>query len=324
VLSPKADWLLFTRKSTKPLSEEINTLWVVSVTEKDARPITLRVSNVIHFASFVPTAVTTVAYSTVEPRAQAPGWQANNDLYYMKFSATGTLGKPALILDKNSGGIYGWWGTTFSWSPSGMSIAYSRPDGIGLVNLDDKVQVPLLDIVPLQTRADWTLIPGLAWGADGRSVFYVNHAPSSGLVSAEESPFYDLKSFSLANGSETRLVRESGMFAYPAVSALRVNGNEKFYFVSYLQAIFPEQSETSRYRLIVMDRDGSNRRALFPPEGSQGLEPQTVVWAPQPISATEGDFLGVVYQGNLWLVDVATGSAHQVTGDGQIVKIDWK
>jgi hypothetical protein len=73
-----------------------------------------------------------------------------------------------------------------------------------------------------------------------------------------------------------------------------------------------------------MDRDGSNQRVLFPPAGSQGLEPQTVAWAPQPISATEGDFLGVVYQGNLWLVDVSTGSAHQVTGDGQIVKIDWK
>jgi hypothetical protein len=32
----------------------------------------------------------------------------------------------------------------------------------------------------------------------------------------------------------------------------------------------------------------------------------------------------VIYQGNLWLVDAATGKGHQVTGDGLIQKIDWK
>jgi hypothetical protein len=31
-----------------------------------------------------------------------------------------------------------------------------------------------------------------------------------------------------------------------------------------------------------------------------------------------------MYQGNLWLIDAVTGTAQQVTGDGLIVRMDWK
>jgi len=323
-LSPKGDWLLFTRKSTKPLDEEINTLWVISLTQNNARPINLRVSNVIHYASWVPNSANSVAYSTVEPRAQAPGWQANNDLYFLKFGTSGSIGKPAEIIEANAGGIYGWWGTNFIWSPDGIRLAYSRPDGIGLVSLDDKIQIPLLDIIPLQTGADWTLIPGLTWGADGRTLFVITHGPPPPLVSPEESPFFDIYAYSLSNSTEATLVRETGMFAYPSTSSLRVVGNEKSYYIAYLQSILPEQSDTSRYRLMIMDRDGSNRVLLFPPEGSQGLEPQTPIWAPKPVSDNEGDFIAIIYQDNLWLIDTVTGTPRQVTGDGQIIKIDWR
>ncbi len=346
-LSPKGDWLLFTRRSTRPAEEEINTLWVVSLTQPNARPIDLRVSNVVHYASWVPNSATSVAYSTVEPRAQAPGWQANNDLYFVKFGTNGVVGKPAKILETNSGGIYGWWGTQFIWSPDGIRLAYSRPDQVGLVSLEDKVQIPLLDITPLKARDsaalatggptspcpqpqnlpsldNWTLIPGLTWGADGRTLFLVNHAPPPALVDAEQSPFFDLYAYSLANPAEVTLARQVGMFASPAASSLRVDGNEKSYMLAYLQAILPEQSDTSRYRLVVMDRDGSDRRVLFPPPGSLGMEPQTPLWAPKPLSDDAGDFIAVIYQGNLWLIDVATSQARQVTGDGQIIRIDWR
>ncbi|MEJ5223019.1 MAG: G5 domain-containing protein [Anaerolineales bacterium] len=346
-LSPKGDWLLFTRKSTKPAEEEINTLWVVSLTQSNARPINLRVSNVVHYASWVPNSATSVAYSTVEPRAQAPGWQANNDLYFIKFGANGVAGTPAKILEANSGGIYGWWGTQFIWSPDGIRLAYSRPDQVGLVSLENKTQIPLLDITPLKARDNatlavgsatggcplpqnlpsmdnWTLIPGLAWGADGRTLFLVNHAPPPALVDAEQSPYFDLYAYSLANPAEVTLVRQVGMFAFPAASPLRVEGSEKSYLLAYLQAILPEQSDSSRYRLVVMDRDGSDRRVLFPPAGSLGMEPQTPLWAPRPLAETEGDFIAVIYQGNLWLIDVATSQPRQVTGDGQIIRIDWR
>lgn len=346
-LSPKGDWLLFTRKSTQPAEEEINTLWVVNVTQSNARPISLRVSNVVHYASWVPNSATSVAYSTVEPRTQAPGWQANNDLYFVKFGANGVVGKPAKILEANSGGIYGWWGTQFTWSPDGLRLAYSRPDQVGLVNLENKTQVPLMDITPLKARDNtalaasgassgcplpqnlpsldnWTLTPGLAWGADGRTLFIVNHAPPPALVDAEQSPYFDLYAYSLANPAEATLAKQVGMFAFPAASPVRVDGSEKSYLLAYLQSILPEQSDSSRYRLVVMDRDGSDRRVLFPPAGSLGMEPQTPLWAPRPLSDEEGDFIAVTYQGNLWLIDVATSQPRQVTGDGQIIRIDWR
>jgi len=94
--------------------------------------------------------------------------------------------------------------------------------------------------------------------------------------------------------------------------------------VAYLQSIFIEQSETSRYRLMVMDRDGSNSKALFPPADASGIEPQTPVWSPEPLEEQTGDFIAVTYQGNLWLVDSGSGEAYQVTGDGLISGIDWK
>jgi resuscitation-promoting factor RpfB len=323
-VSPNGDWLLFTRKSTKPADEEINTLWVVNLNEAQPQPINLKVSNIVHFGSFVPWLSQTIAYSTVEPRATAPGWQANNDLAFRKFSASGAVGQPAVIIEPNSGGVYGWWGTTYSFSPNGKGLAYSRPDGIGLVDITENTLNPLLDNVPLQTGSDWTLIPGLAWGADGNSLFTVTHAPPSGLVKPEESPYFDLSALSLANSTNVQMVEQSGMFAYPAASSSRLNGDENTYKVAYLQAIFPDQSDSSRYKLVVMDRDGSNRNVLFPPEGSAGLAPQSPIWAPAPLEEGQGDYLALVYQGNLWLIDEETGRSHQVTGDGLVSKIDWK
>lgn len=322
-LSPRGDWLLYTRKSEKPLSEEINTLWALNLDDPQARPINLRVSNVIHFADWIPGTTTNITYSTVEPRAAAPGWQANNDLYTLRFSAAGNVGKPATVIEANTGGVYGWWGSDFAWSPDGSRLAFARPDGIGLVSFRDNELVSLVEITPLQTLSDWALIPPLAWGADSRTLFYVNHAPPQGLVNPEESPYFDLGALSLLSGANVRMVRQSGMFAYPAASPGAQNESEIDYRVAYLQAYSPLQSETSGYRLFIMDRDGSNRRALFPLEGAPGIEPQTPHWSP----ANDDDstaFIAILYQGNLWLVDSLSGQATQVTGDGLIQKIDWR
>ncbi len=317
-LSPDGSNLLFTQKSKKGAGQQINTLWVVSTKTANPNPIWLNAANIVHFAAWIPNAPTTVAYSTVEPRSAAPGWQANNDLYEINIG-----GQPQKILDANNGGVYGWWGTSFAFSADGR-LAYSRPDGIGLVNQAGGSLAPLMDITPLQTRGDWAWTPGQSWGGDGRTLYYVTHAPAPAPVSEEESPNFDLEASSLTNNATVDLARQVGMFAYPASSPVRQNGQEKEYQIAFLQAIFPDQSDTSRYRLVVMDRDGSNRRILFPPSDSPGLEPQTPVWTPLPIQGQIGDFLGIVYQGNLWLIDSGSGQSYQITGDGLISNIDWK
>jgi hypothetical protein len=93
--------------------------------------------------------------------------------------------------------------------------------------------------------------------------------------------------------------------------------------IAFLQAIFPEQSETSRYHLMLMDRDGSNQNKIFPDEGLLGMNPQSVVWSPME-TASDSPWLAFHYQGNLWLYDISTSQSRQITGDGSVAKLDWK
>jgi resuscitation-promoting factor RpfB len=317
-LSPNGDYLIFTRKSKKPAAEEINTLWAARVKNLEPKPIWLQAYNVIHFAEWIP-GTNSVAYSTVEPRSTAPGWQANNDLY--RVSLTG--GSPRKLLEPNSGGVYGWWGISFSYSADGR-LAYSRPDGIGMVDQDGGYLKPLLNINPLNTHSDWAWIPPIAWGVDGKTLYYVTHAPAPAPITSEESPFFDLSAISFNNTSTVTMIDSTGMFSYPAVSPAKWDGTGQNYQVAYLQSIFVEQSETSRYRLMVMDRDGSNNKTIFPPSDANGIEPQTPVWAPNLLEGQSGDFIAIIHQRNLWLVDSGNGKAYQVTGDGLISAIDWK
>jgi hypothetical protein len=319
-LSADGKWLLFTRKSSRPASELINTLWVVNTQDDNPIPINLKVNNVVHFADFVPGSPATIVYSTVEPRAAAPGWQSNNDLEQLTFSASGTIVRQEEIIQANSGGIYGWWGTTYAWSADGKSLAYARPDGVGLVDIEKKKLVPVLDLLPYQPQGDWAWVPGIDWSPDHQILFTGTHASKSGMTSNEASPIFDMSAILVDNNQTIDMVAQAGMFAYPSASPM-LPGNR--FWLAYLQAIFPDRSDTSRYHLVISQRDGSNRNVVFPPEGSPGLEPQQVIWSPMPADGSPM-WVAVHYQGNLWLIDPVSGQTQQITGDGLINKIDWK
>ncbi len=212
---------------------------------------------------------------------------------------------------------------TFSFSADGR-LAYARPDGIGLVDIDGKYLKPMVGITPFNSHSDWAWLPSIAWGADGKTLYFVSHAQPPSLVSEEDSPFFDILATSFENDATIPIARQTGMFSYPSVSSVQSSSRERQYQVAYLQSIFPAQSDTSRYRLVVMDRDGSNRRTIFPANDAPGLEPQTPAWAPDAIEGQSGDFIAVVYQGNLWLVDSGNGQTYQVTGDGLVTRLDWR
>ncbi len=325
-LSPDGNWLLFTRD----LKQEnvINTLWAVQLARESTALVDLKASNIVHFAEFSPDSMT-IAYSTVEPRSAAPGWQANNDLLQIGISRSGFVTKERSLIDTNSGGVYGWWGTDYNWAPDGETIAYSRPDGIGLIRIqEDIVITPLRDVIPFQTGGDWAWVPGIDWSPDGKILYLVDHLAAEGSPSPEESTAFDLVANPLEAGPSVNLASQVGMFAYPAASPLQTSGGslpeEAASRVAFLQAIIPSQSDTSRYQLAVSDRDGSNKLVLFPAPGAQGLDPQHVVWSPSPLEAGGAFAIAVVYQNNIWLVDAADGKAQQITGDGLTVRIDWR
>lgn len=316
-LSEDGSWLLFTRHAEE--GENINALWAAPLDGEEDTLIDLQVANIVHFADWKPGSVLTVAFSTVEPRAAAPGWQANNDLGLLTFSSTGFVRRLPPVLESNSGGVYGWWGTQFAWAPGGFSLAYAQPDEVGIVDLESNTQTPLLEIVPLQTFGDWAWVPGVSWGPDGSLLYGVAH------LATTETPQFDLAVMDESGEEPTVLVPQVGMFAYPVPSPLQtLPSGESAFEIAYLQAIYPSQSESSRYHLVVMDRDGSNRRSLFPAEGASGLEPQRVAWSPQALDDRTGFSLAVIYQNNLWLVDAASGEAWQITGDSLTSRIDWR
>ncbi len=323
-LSDDGEWFLFTRHDES--DDVINTLWAVQTSDPSV-DVDLQVENVIRFADWMPGSNTRIIYSTVEPRQAAPGWQANNNLLYRDFSVNGWVSVPKTIIDTNSGGVYGWWGTDFLYSPGDALLAFAGPDQIGLVNFEEEVKEPLLHITPLQTRSDWAWVPGIHWSPDGQALYTVNHAPPHGSVSPEESPVFDLIALLIGNREPISMVSQVGMFAYPLPSPIQVQeSGENAFQIAYLQAIFPNQSDTSRYRLNVMDRDGSNRRGIFPPVESPGVEPSQDwgAWSPGPLVSSGNFVIALRYQGNIWMVDSITGESRQVTGDGLIKQIIWQ
>ncbi len=323
-LSEDGNWLLFTR--TEEDEDLINSLWAVSLESPQDSLISLDTYNVIHYAGWVPGIEPRFAFSSVEPRPSAPGWQANNDLELKVFSENGWTSRVNLLQETNFGGVYGWWGTDFQFSPAGDFVAYSSPDQVGIITYEDAEKTVLLDIVPYKTQGDWAWMPGIAIGPLGNVIYTVDHAPQEGSSAAEESPVFDLVAIPLTGGGMQILAEDVGMFSYPLTSPVKPKSTgEASFQVAYLQAIFPEQSATSNYRVAVMDRDGSNQRLVFPPSDSPGLEPSKGwgAWSPELMEDT-GDFpLAVIYEGNIWILDALDGSAWQVTGDGLVQGVDW-
>ena len=320
-LSPEGAWVAYTRHDPEE-AEEINSLWAVSALGRQPEPFALGVPNVVHFADWSPNPGELVlAYSTVEPRPAAPGWQANNDLRLISIRPDGESGRPGAnrpLLAPNSGGQYGWWGSSFAWASDAARLAYARPDGIGMITVEDSAVTPLLEMTPYQTLGDWAWVPGVSWGWDDRTLYTVRHGAPVGLETEGASPVFDLVALQPTSGAALSLNPRSGMFAAPAVSPPQILSNgEVDHQVAFLQALTPLESESSRYRLAVIDRDGSNAQVLFPAEGEPGLEAHRIAWSP------DGARIAVTYQGDLWVVDIATAQAHRLTSDGQVSAIDW-
>jgi hypothetical protein len=318
-ISPSGKWLLFTQISA--VDEIINELWVINIEIEESEPVYLKIDNVIHFADWIPGNTLSVLASTVEPRDVAPGWQANNNLLKLTLGADGKVLRTEEVIESNSGGIYGWWGTNFQFSPDGKNLAFIRPDALGLVNIKDQELEIITNVTPYQTKSDWAWVSPFSWSIDNRFIYWVDHRNDASLENSELSPFFDLKAVDIETNQSIIANENVGMFAFPII--IQSSEYKDKYQIGFLEAIFPENSESSRYRLLISDRDGSNSQIIFPPDDMQGLEPQKIYFS--PCSDDQICQLGFIYQGNLWIINLNNQfSTHQITGDGLITRIEWK
>ncbi len=318
-LSSVGNYLLYTRTpvddadaNTNPA---FNELWAVDTTANQPVPFALQAENVL-WAAWSPTEVRTLAFSTGEPRSTAPGWQAHNDLRLITFDETGEIGTQTTLLEPSAGGSYGWYGMRFAWAPDGQRLAYAQADAIGLIDVSDPAQPTqqrLTAFSHYQTYKDWVWIPAVTWSPDSHFLYAVTHSGPAGLELPEDSPVFDLSALAEDGSFQATLAERSGMWASPVVSP-QVEGGFR---VAFLQALNPLQSVSSRYRLALMDQDGSNATLIFPGPGEAGLKPQTVAWSPG------GNQIALIHRGDLWIVEEDSGIAQQLTADAHTSSPNW-
>lgn len=316
-LSPGGQYLIYT---TVPADEEafVNELWLIEI-DDNATPVQLVPTDVLT-ADWVPSQENTISYSTGEVQELFPYWNALNNAWVMQIDPqSGQSLNIRQLVDENLGGLSGWWGTIYKWSPDGSTLAWARADSAGIVNQRGEL-VPLLEYPIFRTSGNWSWRTTISWSFDSTLLAVTTHGPPLGSQPPEASPVFNVTVTDLQGTIQAKIKDSAGIWASPAFSPQLDRPDSEFAqgYLAYLRAREPYNSVNGEYDLIVADRDGSNARVVFPPSSNQagiesqisGLTARDYTWSP------DGEQLAVIYQGNLWVVDAASGVAHQLTFDG--------
>ncbi len=316
-LSSNGEWLLYTRKTQ---NDEINSLWMLKISDWNAQPVSLRIENVIHFAAWLPGESLRVLFSTVTPQESAPGWRANNDLRLRIVSDTGMIMTDEVLVEENQSGEYSWWGTEFHLSSDGRKLLYADPGSIGEIDRLTGEKTELAKIQPYEkTRSDWAWVPGVSWSSDESALFFTYHGAIDGNTRSYDPTDFNIGKILRDDEQAVELKKKTGLFSYPVASPAFENGTA---FVAFMQAISPLQSESSRYRLMLMGEDGLNIKIVFPLDEEDYITPQQVIWA--PTTDARQSWIALSYQNNLWLVNPFTGIYNQITIDQSVSKMIWE
>jgi resuscitation-promoting factor RpfB len=315
-LAPDGRYLLYTREAQDSESF-INELWLKETSgQRDA--VSLNITDVL-LAQWLPNEENTISYSTGESQEALPGWRALNNLWVNQIDPiSGNSLGIRRVRDESIGGLYSWWGTVFRWSPDGDNLAWVEADGMGLLE-EDGEQIPLLEYASFRVSEGWSWRANISWSWDGALIATVAHGEPLNNEPPETTPVFDVVIASADGNFSGMILERAGMWASPQFSPQIANPESPYPqgYLAYLRARDPDSSVYGEYDLIVADRDGSNARKLFPPSGQagitwsdRGITPIEYTWSP------DGRMIAVIHQGDLWVVEVETGVARQMTFDG--------
>jgi len=323
-LSMDGRYLLFTKE---PEQEDafVNELWVID-TLGDKDPVPLVLTDVLH-AEWVPGQNNVISYSTGEIENVVPYWRALNNLWTTRIDpVTGQSFNPRLVIPESVGGLAGWWGTVYGWSPTGDAIAWVRADSVGLFDPNQNEAQTLAEYALFRTSQNWSWRSTVSWSWDGELLAATVHGPPLNSEPPESSPIFNIAIMDRRGDLQAKLVDSAGMWAAPQFSPRLTTAGGQFErgYIAYLRARDPYNTVNGEYDLVVADRDGSNARAIFPPPNQtgirsrlSGLTSRVFTWSP------DGSRIAVIYQGNLWVVDIDSAAAYQLTFDGQSHTPTW-
>jgi resuscitation-promoting factor RpfB len=326
-LSEDGRRLLFTRGTTDDTNQSFNQLWFIADVSFPTEARSLVLENIL-YADWIPGLENTLTYSRGEPRTTAPRFLALNDLWQMRIDPqTGESVNLEQVLDRSTRGLYSWWGTRFQWSPDGSKLAWAQADSVGLVNFEENsLADPLRRYAVLRPTGDWSWRATLSWSSDSSYLITTVHGAPVGGESPENSPAFDVAVVDTNGVFSADMIDNSGIWSSPQFSPILETTTADFSdgYIAYFQARDPFNTINGEYDLIVADRDGSNARIIFPGEGQAGIAGQQSIFHSYEFAwSPDGRQIALIYQGNLWIVEVATGVTHQLTVDGAASSPIW-
>lgn len=301
-----------------------NRLWLIPDSTRDSDPIGLVPENVLA-ADWIPGTANTISYSTGEAVVEAPGVRAYNDLFAMEINPqTGEALDVRPLVRPNSAVLYPWWPTRFVWSPDGSALACVYADSVGLVDLQTGNCQQLVSFPVFETQQAWSWRSTVSFSPDGSLLLTTIHGQPTGNEPAQTSPAFHVAVVDKEGTFSAPVVENAGIWSAPRYSPPVTDpatGQQRGY-IAYMRArdLSSSISSSGQYDLVIADRDGSNARVIFPQSGQPGLT--TSVNAPFTWSP-DGTQIAFIYQGNLWVIDVASGISHQLTLDGGASSPIW-
>jgi hypothetical protein len=310
--------LLYTKLATgagtpTPTTRTINELYVIlDIDDPNSKPVKL-LEDVL-YADWIPGRPLTFGYSTGRWSDVHPdNHEAFNDYIIAQLDIkTGKIAKAQKLVASGLTGQYAFWGTQFAWSPDGKALAWAQADGIGTIDTKTGKISKLFDfkVYSATLPRGWVWLPSLSWAADGALLAATVHGKPEGSEQPDASPIFDLRIKPDNGAFEASIADRVGIWARPQFSPVRGDPGEGY--LAYLKARDGINSLNSDYDLMIADRDGSNATLVFPGLDKPGLRPVDD-FSSVPIWSAEGTQIVIVYQGNLWLIDVGTGRATQLT-----------